>query len=151
MDSVVRGLVVFLVLLVVFRIAGKRTLHETTTFDFVLLLIVAETVQQALIGDDSSFTNALILVCTLVGVNVLLSLAKQRSRKLEQILEGAPVVLFEQGKLHDDRLDKERVDEHEIATAARQHHGLERLDDVKYAVLEKDGSISIVPRDQDRD
>lgn len=148
MATVFRGLVVFLVLLVVFRIAGKRTLHETTTFDFVLLLIIAETVQQALIDNDNSFTNALILICTLVGVNVLLSLAKQRSRKLEQILEGASVVLLEKGKLHKDRLDKERVDEHEIATAARHHHGLERLEEVKYAVLEKDGSISIVPRDR---
>jgi uncharacterized membrane protein YcaP (DUF421 family) len=148
METVIRGLVVFLVLLVVFRIAGKRTLHETTTFDFVLLLIIAETVQQALIDNDSSFINALILICTLVGVNVLLSVAKQRSRKLEQILEGASVVLLEGGKLHSDRLDKERVDESEIATAARQHHGLERLDEVKYAVLEKDGSISIVPRDR---
>jgi uncharacterized membrane protein YcaP (DUF421 family) len=146
MDAVFRGLAVFLLLLVIFRIAGKRTLHETTTFDFVLLLIIAETVQQAMIAEDSSFTNALILVCTLVGVNVLLSLLKQRSRKLEQILEGASVVLFEKGRLHQDRLDKERVDEQEISAAARQHHGLEGLEDVKYAVLEKDGSISIVPR-----
>jgi uncharacterized membrane protein YcaP (DUF421 family) len=148
METVIRGLVVFLVLLVVFRIAGKRTLHETTTFDFVLLLIIAETVQQALIDDDSSFTNAFILICTLVGVNVLLSIVKQRSQKLEQILEGGSVVLVEDGKVHKERLDKERVDETEIATAARQHHGLERLADVKYAVLEKDGSISIVPRDR---
>ena len=146
MDSVLRGLSVYLVLLLIFRIAGKRTLHETTTFDFVLLLIVAETVQQAMIGDDSSFTNALILVCTLVGVNVLLSLVKQRSRKVEQFLEGASVVLLEKGKVHKDRLAKERVDEQEIATAARQHHGIERLDGVKYAVLEKDGSISVIPR-----
>jgi uncharacterized membrane protein YcaP (DUF421 family) len=146
MDSVFRGLAVFLVLLLIFRIAGKRTLHETTTFDFVLLLIIAETVQQAMISDDSSFTNALILVCTLVGVNVLLSLLKQRSRKLEQILEGAPVVLLEKGKLHKDRLDKERVDEREIGAAARELHGVERLEDIKHAILEKDGSISVVPR-----
>lgn len=146
MDSVVRGLVVFFVLLLIFRIAGKRTLHETTTFDFVLLLIIAETVQQAMIDNDNSFTNSLILVCTLVGVNVVLSLLKQRSRKLELFLEGASVVLMENGKVHRDRLDKERVDEQEIAAAARELHGLERLDDVKHAILEKDGSISVVPR-----
>jgi uncharacterized membrane protein YcaP (DUF421 family) len=150
MESVFRGLGVFLVLMIVFRIAGKRTLRETTTFDFVLLLIIAETVQQAMISDDNSFTNSVILVCTLVGVNVLLSVLKQRSRKLEQFLEGAPVVLMEKGRVHEDRLDKERIDAHEIATAARQHHGLERLEDVKYAVLEKDGSISIVPKERER-
>jgi uncharacterized membrane protein YcaP (DUF421 family) len=147
MNSVVRGLAVYLVLLLIFRIAGKRTLHNTTTFDFVLLLIIAETVNQALISDDNSFTNSFILVCTLIGVNVLLSLLKQRSRRLEKLLEGAPVVLLEKGRLHRDRMDKERVDEREINAAARHHHGLESLDDVKYAVLEKDGSISIVPRD----
>lgn len=150
MDSVLRGLAVFLTLLVIFRIAGKRTLHETTTFDFVLLLIIAETVQQAMIVDDNSFTNALILICTLVSVNVALSLLKQRSSRLEQLLEGASVVLLEKGKLHKDRLDKERVDEQEIVTAGRELHGLERRDDIKYAVLEKDGSISIVPMEGKR-
>ena len=78
MDSVIRGLAVFITLLVVFRVAGKRTLHETTTFDFVLILIISETVQQAMIDNDNSFTNAFLLVCTLVGINILFSLLKQR-------------------------------------------------------------------------
>jgi uncharacterized membrane protein YcaP (DUF421 family) len=147
MGSVVRGLVVFLTLLLVFRIAGKRTLHETTTFDFVLLLIIAETVQQAMIDNDNSYINAFILICTLVGVNVLLSLVKQRSPRLQHLLEGRSVVLVERGKVHKDRLDKERVDRDEIITAGRELHGLERHEDIKYAVLEKDGSISIIPRD----
>ena len=147
MGSVIRGLAVFLTLILIFRIAGKRTLHETTTFDFVLLLIIAETVQQAMIDNDNSYTNSFILVCTLVGVNVLLSELKQRSPTLRHFLEGRSVVLVERGKVHRDRLDKERVDRDEIITAGRGLHGLQRHEDIKYAVLEKDGSISIVPRD----
>jgi uncharacterized membrane protein YcaP (DUF421 family) len=147
MESVFRGVAVFLTLLLIFRIAGKRTLHETTTFDFVLLLIIAETVQQAMIDNDSSYTNSFILICTLVGVNVMLSLLKQRYPRLQHLLEGRSVILAEKGRLHRDRLDKERVDRDEIMSAARKLHGLERHEQIKYAVLEKDGSLGIIPRE----
>jgi uncharacterized membrane protein YcaP (DUF421 family) len=147
METVLRGIAVYLVLLLIFRIAGKRTLHQTTTFDFVLILIVAETVQQAMIGQNNSFTNALVLVCTLVGVNILFSLLKQSSPRLDRILEGAPVVLVDRGKFLKDIMTRERVEKHDIMTAAREAHGLETFDDIKYAVLEKDGRITIVPRE----
>lgn len=150
MGSVFRGLAVFLTLLLIFRIAGKRTLHETTTFDFVLLLIIAETVQQAMLDNDNSYTNSFILVCTLVGVNVLLSVLKQRYPRLQHLLEGRSVILAEKGRLHRDRLDKERVDRDEIISAARKLHGLERHEQIKYAVLEKDGSLGIVPREGEK-
>jgi uncharacterized membrane protein YcaP (DUF421 family) len=150
MDPVLRGLAVFLTLLVIFRVSGKRTLHETTTFDFVLLLIIAEVVQQAMIKSDYSFTNALILICTLVGVNVLFSLIKQRSKLFLKLTEGTPVVVVENGKLHHDRMEKERVDEDDVLTAARELHGLEQMADVKHAVLERDGAISVVPASKPR-
>lgn len=150
MGSVFRGLAVFLTLLLIFRIAGKRTLHETTTFDFVLLLIIAETVQQAMLDNDNSYTNSFILICTLVGVNVLLSVLKQRYPKLQHLIEGRSVILAEKGRLHRDRLDKERVDRDEIISAARNLHGLERHEQIKYAVLEKDGSLSIIPREGEK-
>lgn len=145
MASVFRGLAVFLTLMVLFRVSGKRTLHETTTFDFVLLLIISEVVQQAMIDNDNSFTNALILVCTLVGVDILFSLLKQRFPGFQKLTEGTPVVLLENGKLHHNRMQKERIDEAEIVSSGRCMHGIEAMADIKYAVLEKNGQISIVP------
>ena len=79
MDLVIRGIAVYLFLLLIFRVSGKRSLRNATTFDFVLLLIVAETTQQALVGDDASVTGAFLLIVVLVGTDILLSLVKRWS------------------------------------------------------------------------
>jgi uncharacterized membrane protein YcaP (DUF421 family) len=76
----------------------EYALGQVTSFDFVLLLIIAETTQQALLGDDYSVTNAFLLIGTLVGIDIGLSLLKQRSAKLDRLLEGAPLVIVENGK-----------------------------------------------------
>ena len=146
MDSVIRGLAVYFFLFVVFRVAGKRMLSQMTTFDFVLLLIISEAVQQAMIDTDNSVTNAFLLVITLVGLDVALSVIKQRSKRIAGLLDPTPVVIVEDGHVHRDRLSKERIDEAEILAAAREHQGLERLDQIKYAVVERDGHVSIVPK-----
>ena len=146
MDSVLRGLVVYLILLVVFRIAGKRTLSEVTTFDFVLLLIIAEVTQQALLGDDNSIVNFVLPVVTLLGLDILLSLLKQRWPRLDRLMEGEPLIIVEDGKPLKERMDKARVDVEDVLTAARELQGLERMEQIKYAVLERNGGISIVPK-----
>ena len=148
MDSVLRGLTIYVLLLVIFRIAGKRTLSEVTTFDFVLLLIIAEATQQALLGQDFSITNAALLILTLLGTDIALSLIKQRWQAAAKLLEGVPVVIVENGRLLRDRMDKVRVDEDDVMSAARQLQGLERLEQIKYAVLERNGSITIVPKER---
>ena len=148
MDSIVRGIVVYLFLLVVFRIAGKRTLNEMTAFDFVLLLIISEAVQQALINNDDSLTNALLVVITLVSVDVLLSLAGHRWKGLERLMTGIPVILIDRGKPKQEQMDRERVSEEEILASAREQEGLRRLDEIDYAVLETGGRISIVPKEK---
>lgn len=145
MDSIIRAAAVYLFLLVLFRLSGQRALAQITTFDFVLLLIISEAAQQALIGDDNSMTHGALLVLTLVGINIALSLIKQRFKGIERLLEDAPLVLVEDGRTLQDRMDKVRVDEGDILEAARERHGLERLEQIKYAVLERDGAISIVP------
>lgn len=145
MDSVLRATVVYAVLLVLFRLAGKRTLAEVTTFDFVLLLIISEATQQAMVGSDNSMTNSLLLVGTLVGLNILLSELKLRFAGIERVLDGMPLLILEHGKPLVDRMAKERVDVDDVLDAARESHGLERLDQIKYAVLERDGKISIIP------
>lgn len=150
MDTIIRAAVVYVAMLVLFRIVGTRTLSQATTFDFVLLLFISEATQGALIDDDRSMTNSFLLVVTLLGMNVALSLLKQRSKRFEQLVDGTPIVLVENGKLHRTRLDKDRVDETDILEAARCAHGLERLDQLKYAVLEKNGEISVVPFERAR-
>lgn len=145
MDSVIRATVVYAVLLILFRLAGKRTLAEVTTFDFVLLLIISEATQQAMVGSDNSMTNSLLLVGTLVGLNILMSELKQRFAVVERVLDGMPLLIVEHGKPLQDRMAKERVDVDDVLDAARESHGLERLDQIKYAVLERNGKISIIP------
>jgi uncharacterized membrane protein YcaP (DUF421 family) len=146
MESVIRAAAVYLFLLLVFRLSGQRTLAQITTFDLVLLLIISEAIQQALIGNDNSMINAALVVLTLAGLNVCLSLLKQRSRTVEKVLEDVPLVLVAEGRVLKERMDKVRVDEDDILEAARERHGLERLDQIRFAVLERSGDISIIPQ-----
>jgi len=148
METVIRAAVVYGMLWLVFRIAGKRTLAEITTFDFILLLIVSETTQNALSGTDYSITNSLLLIVTLVGIDVGLSLVKQYWPTVDKIIDGVPLILLEDGRPHAERMAKSRVDEADILAAARRSQGLERLDQIKYAVLERDGGISIIPMER---
>jgi len=148
MEPVLRGLAVYAFLLIVFRFAGKRTLSNTTTFDLVLLLIISETIQQAMVDNDHSVTNGFLLVITLIGTTILLSVLKEKFPKLDLLLEGAPLILVDQGKMMKDRMERCRVDESEILTAARQTQGLAAMDQVQYAILERNGEISIIPKDQ---
>lgn len=148
MDSVFRALAIYAILLIIFRISGKRSLAQITTFDFVLLLVIGEATQQALLGDDFSLTNAFIVIVTLVGIDIGLSLLKQRSPKLELLLDDSPLIIVENGRPLQERMDKARIDESDVLTAARELQGLERMDQIKYAVLERSGGVSIIPQSQ---
>jgi len=145
MDLVIRGVAVYLFLLLVFRVSGKRSLRNATTFDFVLLLIVAETTQQALVGDDASVTGAFLLIVVLVGTDILLSLVKRWSPRIDRLLEGQPLVIVRNGVPLRTRMHIERVDEEDILSAARETRGLDSLDQIQRAVLERNGGISIIP------
>lgn len=147
MDSVLRAVAVYGFLLLLFRISGKRSLAQVTAFDLVLGLIISEALQQALIDGDDSLTNAFLVVTTLVGLNIGLSAWTQRSERLERLVDGAPVVVFADGKLLTDRMAAERVDEEDILRAGRELLGLSRLEQVRYAVVERDGTISVVPKE----
>jgi len=146
MSVVLRSLAIYLILMVIFRLAGKRSLSQITTFDFVLLLVIGEAIQQALLGDDFSLTNAFLVIVTLVGLDIAMSLLKQRFKKFERVIDSLPLVLVEDGKLIRERMDKARVDEADIMARARELQGLERLDQIKYAVLERSGGITVIPK-----
>jgi uncharacterized membrane protein YcaP (DUF421 family) len=150
MESVLRALAVYAFLLVTIRLSGKRTLSNSSPFELVLLLIISETTQEAMVGGDHSVTNAFLLITTLIGTTIALSLVKQRWPVVERLVDGQPLMLVDRGRVLTDRMSKVRVDEGDLLEAARQIHGLKRMDEIEYAVLERSGEISIIPRAQAR-
>ncbi len=148
MDAVLRASAIYFFLLFIFRLSGKRSIAQITTFDLILLLIISEATQQALLGQDFSLTNAFLVILTLVGIDIGLSLLKQRSPRFEKILEDEPLIIVEEGRPLLDRMKKVRVDEEDVLIAARVLQGLERMDQIKYAVLERNGGISIIPKQE---
>jgi len=143
LDDVLRGLAIYLVLLLLFRLAGKRSLAQATTSDLLLLLVVGEATQQVA-GRDFSVRVALTLIVLLLGLNRLVDyLAVRQSR----VTKDGPVVLVDNGEPLHDRMGKARVTPEDVLAHARLAHGLERMDDIQYAVLETDGGIAIMPRD----
>ena len=150
MDAVLRAAAIYFVLLILFRIAGRRTLAEMTTFDFILVLIIGEATQQALLGEDFSVTNAIVVVTTLLFLDIIMSQFKQRWGLFEKLVDGVPTILVENGRLLKDRMQRAWVDERDVMEAARQLQGIERLEEIKYAVLEVSGGITIIPQEQPR-
>lgn len=146
MDAVLRAAVIYMVVLLLIRITGRRTLAEMSPFDFVLLLVIGEATQQALLGQDYSITNAVIVVTSLLGIDLLMSLLKQKSSYFSKWVDGVPTVIVEDGQLLKDRMEKHRVDEDDILESARRLRGLERIDQVRFAVLEVNGEITVIPQ-----
>ena len=147
METVVRALCTYFFLLVVLRIGGRRTLGEMSAFELVILLIISETTQQAMVDSDPSMTNAAIAIVTLVSASLGMSLLKQRWPGIQTVAEGRPVMLIENGELKDEALKEARIGVDEILVAARSSQGLERLSQIKHAVLEAGGGISIIPKE----
>lgn len=145
MDTIFRAFVLYLMLLVILRGSGKRSLAHITSFDFVLILILGESTQQALIGDDFSITTGVLLIASLVGIDMTLSFVKERFPRLSRWVEGTPLVIVEHGRPLVERMRRSRVDEEDVLAAARERLGLARMDQIEYAVLERSGGISIIP------
>jgi uncharacterized membrane protein YcaP (DUF421 family) len=146
MDAVLRAGAIYVFLLVLMRLSGRRTLSQMTPFDLVLLLIVAEATQQGLLGNDFSVTNAFLVITTLIGLDILMTSLTHRVRWLDRWVNTLPLVLIHDGEVLDDRLDKARVSKEDILEQARATQGIERIEQIKYAVLERGGGISIIPR-----
>ncbi|HEY0896170.1 MAG TPA: YetF domain-containing protein [Sphingobacteriaceae bacterium] len=149
MDSIiVRSAIIYIFVFLILRIGGKRTVGEMTTFDLVLLLIISEATQEALLDGDQSLTGGMMAIATLIFVDIAVSKVTARFKVMDKIVNSVPVVILQDGKPLPERMEKERVSEEDILEAARSAQGLESLDQVKYAILEKDGSISIIPQKQ---
>jgi uncharacterized membrane protein YcaP (DUF421 family) len=145
MGSVLGAASLYLAMLVMVRLSGRRSLGQLTPFDFILLLLIGEAAQQALVGDDGSFTNAILVIMTLLTIDIGLSLLKRHSPLAGRLIEGVPTVLVEDGRVLEDRLRAARITHEDVLQAARAHAGLMSLSEIRHAVLETDGKISIVP------
>lgn len=146
METVLRAASMYLLLMVVIKIAGRRTLLEMTSFDLILLLIISEATQQALLGDDFSVTGAALTIVTLIVLDIFFGTLKNRFPRIEQVIDGTPLILVENGKMLKARAKKAGIDEDDILVSARSTQGLERMDQIKFAILEKNGKISIIPQ-----
>lgn len=149
MDEVLRTIAVYLILLVVFRVTGKRTLAQATSFDLVIVLVVGEATAQALLGEDFSVTRAAIVIVTLVLLQRGSDYLAWRSKTFDRITEGSPSLLISDGEVLAKELATHKLRESDIMEAARDKHGLERMDQIKWAVLEKSGDITVVPREEE--
>ena len=143
---VLRTAVVYAFLLAVFRVAGRRTLAQVTNFDLILVLIIGDATQQAILGDDLSLAGAALAVSTLVLMDVALSLAKRRWPRVDAVVDGLPLPIWVSGVAREPQMASEGVTDDDLLVAAREGHGLARLDQIEHAVLEASGGISIVPR-----
>jgi uncharacterized membrane protein YcaP (DUF421 family) len=140
----IRALVVYGAVFVGFRLLGKRELGQMTVFDLVLILLISNAVQNAMVGPDSSLQGGLAAGAVLLVANRLASELRLRSPLVDRLFEGRSAVLVEHGQLVTGQLRKQRVAEEDLEAAMREH-GIESLEQVQLAVLETDGTISIVP------
>jgi uncharacterized membrane protein YcaP (DUF421 family) len=141
-----RSLLVYLGLLIGLRIMGKRELGQMTVFDLVVILLIANAVQNAMVGADTSLPGGLIAAAVLLLVNRAVSTLSYRWTFWGRLLEGSPTVLVQDGRFLESRLRKEGLETSRIEMAMREH-GIEEINAVKLAVLETDGTISVVPND----
>lgn len=148
MEMVFRALAIYLILLVVFKIAGRRALLQMTSFDLILLLIISEATQQALLGNDFSVTGAMLTIITLVVIDMVFGIIKKKVSGAESVLDGSPVILMDHGTPLLDKMKKVDVSLDDILVAARQTQGITETAKIKYAILERNGHISVIPEEQ---
>jgi uncharacterized membrane protein YcaP (DUF421 family) len=144
-EIILRTAVVYVVVLVLLRTAGKRELGQMSPVDLVVILVIANAVQNAMTGGDNSLIGGVIAATTLVAVNTAFSRVGHRVPYLQHLFESQPTPLVQRGKPIKRNLERENVEEDELMMAAREH-GIEDLAGVESAYLERDGSISIIPK-----
>ncbi|MDX6647548.1 MAG: hypothetical protein QOK40_3275 [Miltoncostaeaceae bacterium] len=145
MDIVARATVIFIVIFVVLRVIGRRELGNLEPFDLILLVVLGDLVQQGVTQSDYSVTGAILAICTIAVLTVAVSYLGFRFRRLRPLLEGEPIILLADGQPIERNMRRERITLEDVAAEARLQN-LASLDEVRLAVLEASGEISIIPR-----
>jgi uncharacterized membrane protein YcaP (DUF421 family) len=144
-DIALRAVVLYAFIVLVMRVIGRRELSSMTPFDLILLIILGDAIQQGLTQDDYSVTGALIAVSSIATLQVVTSYLSFRSERARKVLEGLPIVLVDRGKLVEENLDRERMTADEVAAEMRAHE-IGSLDEVEWAILESNGSVSFIKK-----
>jgi uncharacterized membrane protein YcaP (DUF421 family) len=147
-EKMLRPIIVYVFLIVGLRLSGKRELAQLNPFDLIVLLTLSNTVQNAIIGNDNSVTGGIIGATSLLAINYLVVRFLYDHRKIEQLVEGSPDVLVEDGKIYEHKLKRELITKEELAAAARKQ-GFETLSDVRQCVLEPGGTLTFIARKPD--
>ena len=140
-----RAAIVYIAILIGLRLMGKRELGQMTVFDLVVVLLLANAVQNAMVGADTSVQGGLVAAFVLLAMNRVVAAARLHSGVWGRLLEGSPTVLVQEGQILDAAVRKEGLERAQVEMAMREH-GVASVEDVQLAVMETDGSISIVPR-----
>jgi uncharacterized membrane protein YcaP (DUF421 family) len=143
---VLRAVAVYFILLLLLRLSGKRTMGQFTAFDMLLVVLLGNAVQNALLGTDTSVVGGLLLAATLIALNWLVGLASARSTKVENWVEGAPVLLARDGQVFRDVLRRELISKEDFERTMREAGCLD-VADIRLAVLETDGHITLIARE----
>jgi uncharacterized membrane protein YcaP (DUF421 family) len=147
LELIIRGVIVYLALFMLLRFIGKKHVGELSPFDLVVLLIISETVDGSLIGDDRSLTGGLISAATLVVLVQFVGFFTWRFRNVEKVVDGIPRILVRHGEVRDDALKQEQVTRAELLEALRRE-SCSALTNVRFAILETDGSITVARRSE---
>jgi uncharacterized membrane protein YcaP (DUF421 family) len=147
LDIALRCLVVYLTLLVGLRLTGKRQVGQLTPFDLLLLLLLANAVQNAMVGPDTSLAGGLVAAGTLFGVNAVVARVARGSGGAARVLEGTPTILIRHGEVFDASLRREGISREDLLRALREH-GVDDPGLVRSAILEVDGTISVLRTDE---
>jgi uncharacterized membrane protein YcaP (DUF421 family) len=144
-EFILRGLIIYVFLLVLLRLTGKRQVGQLAPFDLVLLLVLSNAVQNAMNGGDNSVTGGIISATTLIFANALVGRLTYRSKTIERLIEGRPEILIHNGKLYTDVMEREQITHHELNAALRAA-GCACVEEVHCAILENTGQITVHPK-----
>ncbi len=147
MATVLKAAVAYLVILFTIRLIGRRTASQAAPLDMVVLFLFGAMTGAAILGEDRSFTAAMTSVFTVGLMHVLVGWLKLKSLLIERIVDGTPIVVYDEGSWSEDKMRKMRMQEADVRTAIRQQ-GLNDLDAIRYAIVERDGTISIIPKEK---
>lgn len=146
LEVIVRTAIVYLFLVLILRLSGKREVGQMSILELIVILLISDAVQNAMVGQDTTLLGGIVAVLTLLGLDYGLNALTGRSRRLRRAIEGEPRLLVRDGRLLSRALREEKVEPEEVRAAIRAQ-GLARVEDVHLAVLETDGSISVIPMD----
>lgn len=147
LDVVVRSLCVYLFMVIAIRLFGKNQLSQLNAGDVVLLLLISNAVQNAMVGENTSLEGGLVAALVLFIANFIVKRLMFSNRKFSRFLEDDPVILIKDGKVEQKALDKVKISRDELEEAIREH-GVDRIEKVKLSILEVDGNISVVSEDE---